>query len=120
MDSIRRLSTRFLRVQCESHVNSFDDEHGILKLDLADCLRGQPLVRGVNLTRLQRASKCSRQSPSCRCDDVIQRGGVRLQDVRWNSVMFSYGAVDAEDYGLRFGRQGGSPDRSFHAFDANF
>ena len=120
IDSIRGLSMRFVRLQCESHVNSFNDEHGILKLDLADCLRGQPLVRGVNLTRLQRASKSSRQSTSCRCDDVIQRGGVRLQDVRRNFVMLSYGAVDAEDHGLRFDRQIGSPDRPFHAFDANF
>ena len=50
-----------------------DDQHIVLQLDLADGLGKQLLVRSVDMTRLQRASKGSCKSTGRRRDDVIER-----------------------------------------------
>ena len=57
--------------QAQDHVNAPDDQHSILGLHLTRRLRRQLPRRGINLTRLQRASKSARESPRRRRDDVV-------------------------------------------------
>ena len=91
---------RFLSSEFELHVNSLDDEHIVLQLDFTQCIRGQPLIRRIDLARFQRASEGSRKSTGGRCDNVVQSCGMGLQHVWWNFVVFSHRAVDAKDYGV--------------------
>jgi hypothetical protein len=80
-------------------MDTADHEHVVLQLNFADRFRHQSLVRGVYLTRLQRASEGSSQSTRRRGDNVIQGCGVGLQDRRRNLVMLCYGAMHSEYYG---------------------
>jgi hypothetical protein len=70
MHTLRGFSMRLFRFKSQPDVNSFDDEDIVLQLDVAHGLRDQALVRCTDLTRLQRASKGSRQSTG-RCRDHV-------------------------------------------------
>jgi hypothetical protein len=52
-------------------VDAADDQDIVLQLNLADRLRHQSLIRGVYVTRLQRASKGSGQSTRSGGDNVV-------------------------------------------------
>ena len=53
----------FLRcLEEQPDVNTTDDEHAVVFLDLARCIARQQAVAGRDLTRLQRASKGSDES----------------------------------------------------------
>jgi len=71
MHTLRGFSMRVFRFEPQPDVNSFYDQDIVLELHFAHCLRDQALVRGVNLTRFQRASKGSRKSPGRCRDDVV-------------------------------------------------
>ena len=58
----------------EADVDSFDHEHTVLGLDLADRLCGQSSFSSGNVTRLQRASEGAGQSPGGGSDHVVERG----------------------------------------------
>ena len=73
-------------------------------------------MRGINVTRLQRASEGSGQSTRRGGDDVVQSGGVRFQDLRRDLVMLGDGAMHAEGNRLSLGRKPGSTDRAFYPF----
>jgi hypothetical protein len=119
MHALRRLSMRFFRLESQPDVNSSYDEDIVLQLDLAHGLRNKALVRCIDLTRFQRAPEGSRKSTGRCRDNIVQGGGMGLQYVRWNFIMFSHCAVNPEDHGLRLGGQVCSADRAFHALDAN-
>jgi hypothetical protein len=70
------------------------------------------------MTRLQRASEGSGESTGCRCDNVIQRSSVRLQDCRWHLVVFRHSAMHAEYYRLLLLREIRSAHRALHALNA--
>ena len=90
---------RLLGSQPEPHADTADHEHLVLQLNLPYRL-GYEASRGcIDLTRLQRASKGSRQSTRGRGDDVIERRGTGLGDILGNFVMLGDGPVDAEDTG---------------------
>jgi len=110
---------RLVSFEFEPHVNSLDDEHTALELDFPQRLGDQPLVRRIDLTRFQRASKCSSESTRCRCDNVVQSRGMGLENVRRDLVMLSHSAVNAKNDWFRFGRQVRSADGTLHTFDAN-
>ncbi len=57
------------------------------------------------MTRLQRASEGSGESAGGCRDDVIQGGGMRLQDGRRDLVVLRHRAMYAEYYRLLFGRK---------------
>jgi hypothetical protein len=70
------------------------------------------------VTRLQRASEGSGESTGCGGDNVIERSSVRLQDSRWDLVVFRHGAMHAEYYRLLFLREIGSAHRALHPLNA--
>jgi hypothetical protein len=100
-------------------MNAPDDEHVVLEFDLAQRLGYQTVVRGIDLTRLQRASKGSGQSTRGRRHNIIQGCGVRLQNRLGNLIVFSDCAVDAEDHRQRFCGQIRLANRTLHPFDSD-
>jgi hypothetical protein len=52
-------------------VDAADHEYVVVQLNFADRFRHQPLIRGVNLTRLQRAPEGSGESTRRGSDNVI-------------------------------------------------
>ena len=81
-------------------MNPADHQDVVLLFDLSDCIRYEPFVRCIDLTRLQRASKGSGQSTGGGRDYVVQCRGVRFQDVRRNLVVLGDRAVNTEDHRL--------------------
>ena len=71
MHSLGRLLVLGTRLQAQDYVNAPDDQHSILGLHFTRRIRRQLPRRGINLTRLQRASKCPGESPGRRRDDVV-------------------------------------------------
>jgi hypothetical protein len=70
------------------------------------------------VTRLQRASEGSGESTGCGSDNVIERSSVRLQDSRWDLVVFRHRAMHAEYYRLLFLREIGSAHWALHPLNA--
>ena len=81
MHSLGRLLVLGSRLQAQNYVNAPDDQHSILGLHFTRRIRRQPPRRGINLTRLQRASKGPGESASRCRDDVVQRGGMGFEDI---------------------------------------
>jgi hypothetical protein len=119
MDPVCGLPMRLLGVQREYDMNTADDQYTVLQLNLADRLRHQSLVRGVYVTRLQRASEGSSQSTRSRGDNVVQGSGVWLEDGQRNLVMLCYGPVHSENYRLRFGREIRPAKGPLHSLNAH-
>jgi hypothetical protein len=110
----------FVGLQLQSHMDAPDDENAVLEFDFTHGLRYQPLIRCIDLTRLQRASVGSRKSTGSRGHHIIQGGRVRLQNRRRYFVMFRYRAMHAEDRRLCFRGKSRSTKRPFNTFDPNF
>ena len=120
MDALGRLPLGFRRLQPEPDVESANNQHLVLEFDFADRFRYQTLVRSVDLTRFQRASKGSRKSTGRGGDDVIESGRVRLDRSRRNFVVLRHRSVRSEDH--RFALRGKirAPDGTPDTFDAYF
>jgi hypothetical protein len=101
-------------------VDALDYEDAFLLLDFADGFGNEPVNRRGDLTRLQRASKGSGESTRGPGDDVVERGRVGREGVRRHFVVLGDCSVDAEDYGLRLGRQVRAAHRASLALDADF
>jgi len=95
------LPMTLFRLEPHSHMNVSDDEHVVLDFDLAERFGYQPVVRRIDLTRFQRASKGSRQSTRGRRHNIIQGCGVR-QNRLGNFIMRCNCAVHGEGHGQRF------------------
>ena len=94
-----------------------DYQNVFLGLDFADGLGDQFCIRCIDLTRFQRASKGSGQSTGGGRHDVIQRGGVRLDDVFRNSIVFGDCPVHPENHWGVFGRKICQPHGPFEALN---
>lgn len=103
--------------QLERGVNAADDEDVILGFDFTDGLGNQARIRCINLTRLQRASEGAGESTGGSGDDVIEGGGVGIENLRRDLIVFGDRAMHAEQDGRGFGRQPGPAERAFEAFD---
>ena len=103
--------------QLEGSVNAADDEDVILGFDFADGLGNQTGVGCINLTRLQRASECASESTGSGSDDVIEGGGVGIENLRRNLIVFGDRAMDAEQDRRGLGRQPSPAQRAFEALD---
>lgn len=112
---------RFTRLgrslQVVDDVNASYDQDLILRLYLARHLRRQALAARVDLARLQRAPEGSRESTASGGNDVIERRGVRLRDLRAHAVVFGDRAVHAERDRLALGGQMGETQRPPFALD---
>ena len=89
VNTLGRFAMSLFRLQSQSDVNSFYDQDILLKLHFTHRLGDKALVRRIDLTRLQRASKGSRKSTGRSRDHVIQSRGVRFQHVRRDFIMFA-------------------------------
>ena len=103
--------------QPEGGVDAADDEDVILGFDFADGLGNQAGIGRINLTRLQRASEGAGESTGSGGDDVIEGGGVGIEDLRRDLIVFGDGAMDAEQDGRGLGRQPGAAERALEALD---
>lgn len=103
--------------QLERGMDAADDKDVILGFDFADGLRNQTRIGCINLTRLQRASEGASESTGSGSDDVIEGGGVGIEDLRRDLIVFGDRAVDAEQDGRGLGRQPGAAQRAFEALD---
>lgn len=97
-----------------------DDENAVVEFDFTHSLGYQTLIRRIDLTRLQRASKGSCKSTGGRGDDIIEGGRMRLQDRRRDLIMLRDRSVDAEDHRQCFRGKPGSPNWPFDPLDSNF
>jgi hypothetical protein len=96
------------------------DEHAAFRFDFANRLGDQSCIRSIDLTRLQRASKGSGQSASgCRYD-VIERGGMRFEDIFWHLVVFGHGTVHAKCHWHGFRGQICQPHRTLESLNPDF
>jgi hypothetical protein len=89
----------------------------VLGFDFPLGFRDEPGIRGIDMTRFQRASEGARESAGGGRDNVIESGGVGFEDLGWDLIMLGDGAVDAECHRRRFGRQIGAAHRALDAFD---
>jgi hypothetical protein len=86
------------------HVNALDYQHPILGLDLPYRLDFVSLRIDVDLTRLQRAGKRARQSPSSCRNDVVERGRVRRVVLGPHSIVLGNLGMNPENHRLTLGR----------------
>ena len=114
------LAVLFIGLEVQLDVNAPDDENVPFHLDLANSFGVQPVVRRRDLTRLQRASECARESAGRCGDDVVQSRGMCLEGPWWQFVMIGNWAVRPEYHWLGFDWQVRPANRSFDAFDAYF
>jgi hypothetical protein len=96
MYALRYIPLLFLRLQPQLDMDTTDHQHTILFFDFPDRLGDQPVYRSGNLTRLQRASKGSRESTRGSCDDVIESGRMGREGVRRHFIMLGDGPVDTK------------------------
>ena len=120
MNAIGGFPVSLLGLKPESHMNAADHEYIVLEFYLTQCFPNQAFVWCIDLTRLQRASKGSRQSTCRGSNNVIKRCGAGFRDSWRNSVMLGDGAVDAENDRLRLGREIRFTHRAFYTFDSDF
>lgn len=116
---VDRLPLRRIGGQMVRHADPLDDQHPPLGLDLAYNVGPQPPAIGGDVTRFQRAGKGADQSAACGGDEVVQRGRMRIRDVGRHAIVDRHLAVDAEDHGLRLGRQEGAANLPFDPLDAH-
>src|SRR6516164_8020201 len=103
MNAFHRIPRISCGAKCESDVDSADHKHAVFDFDLAADIGSEPAVACVDLARLQRATKGSKHSAACRCDDVINGCGVRFTYLVFvNSVVLRDRAVYAECDGFFF------------------
>ena len=82
----------------EGLLDSLEYEDLVLCLYLADGIGIETLLVVGNLTRCQRASKGTEQSPTRRCDQIIKGGGVRFHFLWRGTVVFGDLVVSTEQY----------------------
>ena len=90
MDTPGCLPVFGLSLQHQLGVNPPDHQDVIFGFYFSDGFGHQPLVRGIDLTRFQRASECAGESTGGSRDNVIERGGMRLQHLGRYFVMFGH------------------------------
>ena len=101
------------------HRDPADDEDVSVQFYFAHRFRGQFAIRGINLTRFQRAPEGSSQSACSSGDYVIERRGVWRVGVRRDLVMFSNLGVHPEGNRDLFNRKVSQPHGTALTLDAN-
>jgi hypothetical protein len=101
------------------HMDPFDHQDFVLDVDIATSFGGEAAFAGIDPARFQRAPKCSAESTSRRCYEVIKGCGVIRILTDCGAVVFAYFVVGAEDNRLCLTWKGGLPDWSALAHDAH-
>ena len=85
--------------KAQHYANAPDDQHSILGLHFTRRIGRQLPRRGIDLTRLQRASKGPGESARRCRDDVVQRGGMGFENVGRHFVVLRHRAMYSEENG---------------------
>jgi hypothetical protein len=104
VDAAGRFPVFGLGLQPQFGVNAADNEDAILGFYFANGLGNQPCIRGIDVTRFQRASEGAGESAGCRRDYVVECGRMRLQHIRRDVVVLGDRAMHAEDHRRRLSR----------------
>jgi len=118
-DPLDRLTLVLGGPQAIVHADALDHERVAVEFNLAACLSGQLVSRGIDLARVQRACKRAEQSSAGRCDDVVKGRRVGRIVVRRNLVMRGDLGVHAEHNRCILRWQKGVADGTIDAFDSN-
>jgi hypothetical protein len=102
-----------------AHMDPFDHQDFVLDVDIATSFGRKAPFAGIDPARFQRAPKCSAESTSRRCYDVIQGGGVIRILAHRGAIVFAYFVVSAEDNRMCLAWKGRLPDRAALAQDAH-
>jgi hypothetical protein len=95
----------FRRDQAHLDMDTPDDQHTVLGLNLTSNLPCQTPVAGIDVARFQRTSKRTKHSTRSGRDDLIDRRSVRFgQCRRIHFVVLRDSTVHAENHRLRFTR----------------
>ena len=120
VDASRGFPIGLFSLQLQSNMDAPDDQYVFLKFNFTYCFGYEAIIRGIYVTRFQRASEGAGKSTSGGRDDVIERRGVRFQNAWRNLVVLSDSPVDSEYHRRYFCRQVCFSNRSLHPFDSNF
>lgn len=101
------------------HMDPFDHQDFVFDVDIATSFGGKAAFAGIDPARFQRAPKCSAESTSRRCYEVIKGCGVIRILARCGAVVLAHFVVGAENNRLCLTWKGGLPDRSALAHDAH-
>jgi len=104
-------------IESISDPDPFDHQHAAFHLDVTLGLRGQIALAGVDLARLQRATKGPGQSTGRRGDDVVEGSGLRVVLAGGRVVVLSHLVMDAEEHRLPLGWKVRPPERTLHPLD---
>ena len=83
-----------------NHMNASNHQHAIFGLNLASHFSRQVFIACVDLARLQRASESAGESTTGSGNDVVERCGMGLDNLRVDAVVFSDRAMDAKANGI--------------------
>ena len=101
-----------IRLNPVADVDPPDNEDPVFGLDFTSDFSCELTVAGVNLTRFQRASQCTGESPARGRNHIIQGGRPWLEVIRSHAVVPGHVAVHPEGDGLVFRRQIGKSNRT--------
>src|ERR1700747_3091157 len=106
MDTFRSLTLLFWSLQPVLYVDAFDDEHAILRFFDFSTNFACELAVGLDLARLQRAPKGSKQSTRDGCNQIIYGRGMRLSKILCShTVVLGNRSMYAEDHWSGFTRK---------------
>jgi len=93
------------------HEDPLQHQRAAFELDLTSGVGVETTVSGWDAARLERAAQRPGQSTSRRCDDIVQRGGMRLILALRAAVVGGDLAVDAEHHRRVLSGNGGITKR---------
>ena len=111
MHSLGFVSLFRSHAQALAHVNAFDHQHPLLRLDLPGRLDFVAFRIDFDLTRLQRAGKRAGQSPARRRHHIVERGRIRGVILGPDPIVLRHLRVHPEDDRLGLGRHVREPLR---------
>jgi hypothetical protein len=100
-------------------MNAADNQHLSFFFNFTPCFRAQPAFTGWNFTRFQRAAQGAGQSAGSRSDNIIQGGGMRLVDLRVDTVVFRNLGMYAKKHGRILLGEIRTSQGAFYPFDSN-
>ena len=107
MDPLSFLSAFLRNREPVAHVDALDEQHAVLRLDLANGLDLIALGTDLDLTRLQRAGEGASQSAAGSSHNVVQCGGMGWVLLGPDAVVLGHLGVHAEhDWRLLGGQKG--------------
>jgi hypothetical protein len=98
-------------------MNPADNQHISVFFNFPSCLRSQITLTGRYFARFQRAAKGAGQSAGRSGNDIIQRGGMGLVDLRVNAVMLGNLGMNAKPHRFIFLGQIRATQRAFDPFN---